>query len=343
MSSSKTLFLSLFIFIGLISCDSKPVNPPSSSDTKTDSKGEEKSKTTTPSENKTEKTEKPTEGNDSNSSTTTENSSSNGSGTETKKDPQKSSETNSADTSSETTSNTSGSYQESVVSDGGRLQGKVLFAGEKPKLAPFPISKDQDCCGIQKPNHRLQLSASNEVKNALLILEGVKVGKKWGKLDRKLDQKDCVYEPFIQVMETGKRLKIVNSDPILHNVHGYYNGKGVFNLAMPLPGQSINQKLEDVGLYDISCDAGHSWMSSYVYVSDHPYVVISDAEGNFSIDEIPPGEYLVKLWHAGWEVKSEIKDSNGTVSGYKYATPFTSEKTVKIEAGQEASITFEIK
>lgn len=231
-------------------------------------------------------------------------------------------------------------YKEVAVANGGKLTGKVTFKGESKVAEGFKIVKDTDCCGAEKPNHRLSVSDQNMVKNALIIIEGIKEGKAWAKAERKIDQTACVYSPFVQVMEVGKKIKIVNSDPILHNVHGYLNGKTVFNLAMPLPGQEIKAKLEEVGMHDISCDAGHAWMSAYVYVSEHPYAVVTGEDGSFELSEVPPGEYTVKMWHAGWRIKEAVKDENGIVTSYKYEDPVLKEAKVKIEAGQAATLDF---
>jgi len=42
-------------------------------------------------------------------------------------------------------------------------------------------------------------------------------------------------------------------------------------------------------------------MRAYVYVSEHPYVAITDSSGNFEIKDLPPGRYKVKIWHEGFD------------------------------------------
>lgn len=232
-------------------------------------------------------------------------------------------------------------YKEVEVANGGKLVGSVTFKGEK-KLEGFKITKDQDCCGVEKENHRLVVNDQKQVQNAMIMIEGIAEGKKWPKQERLIDQKDCIYVPYIQFVEVGKKVKIANNDPVLHNVHGYFNGKTVFNLAMPLPGQVIRTELKDEGMYDISCDAGHSWMSAYIYASKHPYIAISGADGSFDISDVPPGEYTVKMWHGGWRVKEAMKDEQGIVTAYKYEEPVVKEVKVKIEAGQTATLNFEL-
>jgi len=42
----------------------------------------------------------------------------------------------------------------------------------------------------------------------------------------------------VQVIRTGK-LDVVNNDPVLHNTHGYYGKRTVFNLALPNKGSAF--------------------------------------------------------------------------------------------------------
>jgi len=38
-------------------------------------------------------------------------------------------------------------------------------------------------------------------------------------------------------------------------------------------------------------------MSSWIGVVDHPFFDVTDEQGNFSIEGLPPGEYTVATWH----------------------------------------------
>jgi len=85
----------------------------------------------------------------------------------------------------------------------------------------------------------------------------------------------------------------------------------VYNLALPKKDQVITKPVRATGLHDVKCDA-HSWMRAYVYVSEHPYVAITDASGNFEIKDLPPGKYTIRFWHEGLkEEKKEIEVSAG--------------------------------
>jgi hypothetical protein len=39
------------------------------------------------------------------------------------------------------------------------------------------------------------------------------------------------------------------------------------------------------------------WMSAYWMILDHPYMAVTDKEGQYEIADLPYGEHLFKIWH----------------------------------------------
>ena len=50
----------------------------------------------------------------------------------------------------------------------------------------------------------------------------------------------------------------------------------------------------------IDCDVLHTWMSAAIVVSDSPHFAVTDENGGFNIDGLPPGEYELEVWHERW-------------------------------------------
>ena len=48
--------------------------------------------------------------------------------------------------------------------------------------------------------------------------------------------------------------------------------------------------------------------------TDTPYTVISDKDGNFTMTDIPPGEYTLKIWHEklGESEQNMVVEAGGT-------------------------------
>jgi hypothetical protein len=55
-------------------------------------------------------------------------------------------------------------------------------------------------------------------------------------------------------------------------------------------------KIRRPGIVRAKCDI-HSWMKGWWVVAKTPYTVRSDGDGDFSITNIPPGTYTLKIWH----------------------------------------------
>jgi hypothetical protein len=211
-------------------------------------------------------------------------------------------------------------YKAIEVTNGGTIKGKIKSAKMvkdpvipikvKPKENPKETELEKNTCGSSQQAMMYVLSSSSEVKNALVIVEGVKEGKAAPKKDITIDNKKCKFEPLVSIAYVKSNYVIKNSDPLLHNTSlGKVLDGGVrrtvYNLALPFKDQVIKKPNRVAGLINIKCDA-HPWMRAYVYSSRHPYVAITDASGNFEINDLLPGKYTVRIWHEGFE--DVIKD-----------------------------------
>jgi hypothetical protein len=189
-------------------------------------------------------------------------------------------------------------YQEIEVPNGGTITGEVKFTGKLEVSVPLEVTKDVSFCGTQKPSEVLVVSKNGRVKNAVITIENVEKGKKISRENSHVDNKDCVFVPHVQAMSKGNYLEIINSDPILHNTHGYLNKtRTIFNLGLPFQNQKVKKRMRRPGIINLECDVGHTWMSAYIVVVDHPYFAVTDESGAFEISEIPPGKYQLKAWH----------------------------------------------
>lgn len=237
-------------------------------------------------------------------------------------------------------------YQEIEVQNGAKISGTVLLTGKRCDLERFIISKDEKICGRSKPPCTLILGKNFGVKNAIVSIENIEQGKKFT-ANRKpvLNQQKCEYVPHVMIAPLGAQLEILNSDPLLHNVHAYDLFAGLqtlFNIAQPVRGQrtAIKQtQLNKPGIVYTTCDAGHPWMNAYIMVAEHPYYALTDEDGNFTLDDVPPGMYTLKLWHEGIRIK-EKETFNGSVTKYHFEEPYELTKQVSVSPRAQIKLTF---
>jgi plastocyanin len=228
-------------------------------------------------------------------------------------------------------------YVEAPVADGGALVGRVRFAGEPVKGESLPVRKNTDVCGDTKPFQALVVGPNRGVPNTVVYLEGVERGKK--PADFELDNAKCLFVPHVSAVMAGARVRIKNTDPILHNTHGFHDRVTVFNVALPNKDQvvDITQRIKKPGVIEVQCDA-HTHMRAWIVVRDSPYFAVTDDEGRFRIGEIPPGRYRVVAWHEGWVVTGKDKDGRPL-----YDPPRLLAQEITIPPKGEATLDFELK
>lgn len=221
----------------------------------------------------------------------------------------------------------------------GSISGIVTFTGDSPKNEIYKHSPE--ICRHQQPLDRLVVGKSGGVQYALLYLKNPPPGSAANMKPAVINQKECRYSPHLSIAAKGSSLEMVNSDDMLHTSHAYlYTGmerSTAFNIAQPLQGQRTKQQLRKSGMIEIECDAGHVWMNGWVWVTPSPYAAITNENGEFLIESIPPGTYTLVMWHEGWK-----HDALAPAERPKFSPPITEEREVTVIAGKKTILHFEL-
>lgn len=189
------------------------------------------------------------------------------------------------------------SYQGGAVTDGGSISGTVKLSGEAPEVKALDINKDQSVCGKTKPSDALIIGKDKSIQYAVVRLTNISKGKKLDTSAKAvLDQKDCRFIPHVVMVPVGGTLQIKNSDPITHNVHTFSIENDPINKAQPKSLPLIEEKFIANETIKTQCDI-HKWMGAWIVASDHPYVAVTDANGKFSLTDVPSGNYKMEIWH----------------------------------------------
>ena len=189
-------------------------------------------------------------------------------------------------------------YEGAPVADGGTIAGAMTYLGKVPPPVVLPIDKDPAVCGkTVKHDEGLIVSAGKGLKNVVVFLDKIERGKPVKPGAATLANTECRYEPHVQAFVVGTELAVSNSDPVLHNTHIKLPRSDVFNYGLPTQGQVVKKKVRRPGLMKVGCDAGHSWMLAWVAVFEHPYFAVTNADGRYTIADVPPGGYTLVFWH----------------------------------------------
>jgi plastocyanin len=111
----------------------------------------------------------------------------------------------------------------------------------------------------------------------------------------KIVQQNKRFEPHFLVVPVGSVVDFPNLDPFFHNVFSMFDGKR-FDLGLYEAGTSRSVPFTTPGVCYIFCNI-HPEMSAVVVVVDTQYFAVTNRAGEFSVPNVPPGQYVLSVWH----------------------------------------------
>jgi plastocyanin len=118
-----------------------------------------------------------------------------------------------------------------------------------------------------------------------------------------VDQVDKEFTPKVTAILVGTSVSFPNNDNVRHQVYSFSPAK---RFELPLyagvPAQPV--VFDKPGIVVLGCNI-HDWMVGYVYVSESPYFAKTDKDGRALIAELPPREYVLRVWHPQMETGEE--------------------------------------
>jgi plastocyanin len=218
------------------------------------------------------------------------------------------------------------------VATAGNITGKVTLNGTPPPERDITPLKEDATCGklhtTMPTTHFFVVGPNKELADVVVMLKGMD-GKSTGASAPavELDQKGCEYTPQILAVQTGQKIDVKNSDPVMHNVHSVPSvaGNAEENKAQMAGSADLMFSMPKAeNFVKFKCDV-HPWMFAWVTVVDHPYFAVSGKDGSFTIKDVPPGKYKVVALH-------------------RKAAPAGVEKEIEVTAdGAKADFTLEVK
>jgi len=109
-----------------------------------------------------------------------------------------------------------------------------------------------------------------------------------------LDQINLTFVPHVLAVLAGTKVAFPNSDEVRHNV--FSPGPVKFNLGTYARNTTLYRTFDKSGVVTLLCNV-HAEMSAYVIVTDTPYFAVTDRQGRFTLKDVPPGKYVLKVWH----------------------------------------------
>ncbi len=111
----------------------------------------------------------------------------------------------------------------------------------------------------------------------------------------KMLQKNKRFEPHLVAIRVGGSVDFPNLDPIFHNAFSNFSGQP-FDVGLYPPGTTRRIRFRREGIVRVFCNI-HPTMSAVIVVLKTPYVAVTQTNGEFSIRDVPPGDYRLHLFH----------------------------------------------
>ena len=228
-------------------------------------------------------------------------------------------------------------YEEIQVTDGGTIIGKVTITQGTPipkgfNLITFP---DPVYCGRISTGtgwrilQEFSVAADGGLKDAVVVLVDATKGKPFTFEPPTIEARDCRLLPFVIGVKDRSEVYVVNMDPVFHDIQAYETSqlgpRVLFNMPLPMnphhkhnvgadshehlagqPMKEVIRMTKDRRIFVMQCGF-HAYMESWGLAVDNPYFAITQADGTFSLRDVPPGDYTLMAWHPGVGTMTEKK------------------------------------
>ncbi len=138
-----------------------------------------------------------------------------------------------------------------------------------------------------------------------------------------VDQQGMEFTPYVTAISVGTVVHFPNKDPVRHHVYSFSPPKK-FNLPLYSGSSSEPVVFDKAGVVALGCNI-HDWMIGFIYVADSPYFGKTGGAGQVTIDQLPAGNYSVRIWHPRMQ-----QTESSTI------------KAIEIEAGSSVEMSWQI-
>ncbi len=223
-------------------------------------------------------------------------------------------------------------YKIGSVDHGGSVKGNIRLVGKVPKARAFHLihAPNIEFCSRISDGHGHRIlydfvvSDTGALKDTVIAIQGIKKGKPFPRQMQKITLDRCQASKYVIGYKNGEDILLENMDPIKHEVV-VYEVNGVYKFQTTNKNvlgkrTQVRSTFMKPGSHEmiVKCNL-HPFLQTRGYMVENPYFAISDEQGRFQIDDIPPGTYEIVAWHPFIPVQKG---------------------TITIAAGKEAEINF---
>jgi hypothetical protein len=237
------------------------------------------------------------------------------------------------------------------------IRGRVIWQGEVPTVSVYqapnsPLSEHPTGLPYTWPNPHAPVidPTTSGVGGAVVFLRDVDAvrGRPWDHPAVRVEQRDLRLrvlqgdeERTVGFVRRGTAVTFSAAGTLFQSLQA--RGAAFFGLVFPPEARPVERVLDKAGEVELSSMAGHFWMRGHLFVADHPYFTLTDPQGRFHLDWVPPGEYEVVCWHPDWhDAEHELDGDTALVCRVTFKPPLQAARKVLLAPRATEEVLFRL-
>ena len=210
-------------------------------------------------------------------------------------------------------------------SEAGTVSGVIRFEGEIPELPPLVRKGTElrlgETVAADIPDRSLVVDGETRgLANVFVYLaeQPAGAGGESATPPTVLEIRNFEYVPRAAVVRTGSTVRVENHDRGTYNIRTRPARNVPFNYVVGHNGQVSKVLYQHPEPFPLPVRGDlHPWMLAWHLPLDHSFAAVTDEQGRFTIEGLPPGEHRLTLWHerAGYLAKAlavEVREGETT-------------------------------
>jgi len=242
-------------------------------------------------------------------------------------------------------------HESHKIINGATLSGRVVWQGAPPVVEPIRIfAKNAEGAYVSTnrpgPNAPM-IAADGGVGGAVVYLQNVNPNsvRPWDhppvtiemNTDRPMIRQGDGPLTNIGIVRRGDAVTILSREQRYHSLRA--RGADFWSVTLPDPDHSRTRRLNQPGAVELSSGVNYYWMQGYLWVCEHPYFVRTDANGRWTLPQVPPGQYQLVAWLPNWKLERHERDpETGGVARYIFRPPLQIVRPIVVREHESATI-----